>query len=134
MALACRFSRSYISESYTGASSFDDAMSGYQQQRDEAVTPMFELTLQFAAMQPPPPEMQALLGAVHGNPAAKGSTDAEEHEEDKAFEHGYLHSDVRKSAGGHSASRRTKAILPAPAAGLEKMRREVRRSCRIVPA
>ena len=70
----------------------------------------------------------------HGNPAAKGSTDAEEHEEDKAFEHGYLHSDVRKSAGGHSASRRTKAILPAPAAGLEKMRREVRRSCRIVPA
>src|SRR5204863_277507 len=54
-----------LDQSFTEASSFDDAMSGYQQQRDEAVTPMFELTLQFAAMQPPPPEMQALLGAVH---------------------------------------------------------------------
>ena len=59
-----------LDQSFTGASSFDDAMSGYQQQRDEAVTPMFELTLQFAAMQPPPPEMQALLGAVHGNQEA----------------------------------------------------------------
>jgi flavin-dependent dehydrogenase len=49
---------------------FDDAMLDYQQRRDEAAMPMFELTCQLAAMEPPPPEMQALLGAVHGNQEA----------------------------------------------------------------
>jgi hypothetical protein len=32
--------------------------------------PMYEFTCQFAQLQPPPPEMQALLGAVHGNQEA----------------------------------------------------------------
>ena len=45
-------------------------MHDYQQQRDEAALPMFELTCQFAAMEPPPPEMQALFGAMHGNQEA----------------------------------------------------------------
>ncbi len=49
---------------------FDDAMADYQQRRDEAAMPMFELTCQLAAMEPPPPEMQALLGAVNGNQEA----------------------------------------------------------------
>jgi hypothetical protein len=31
---------------------------------------MYEFTCQFAAMQPPPPEMQQLMGAVHGNQEA----------------------------------------------------------------
>jgi flavin-dependent dehydrogenase len=59
-----------LDQSFTGASSFDDAMRSYQQQRDEAATPMFELTLQLAAMEPPPPEMQALFGAMYGNEEA----------------------------------------------------------------
>ena len=28
---------------------------------------MFEFTCQFATLEPPPPEMQQLLGAMHGN-------------------------------------------------------------------
>ena len=42
-------------------------MPDYQQQRDEAAMPMFEFTCQLAAMEPPPPEMQQLFGAMHGN-------------------------------------------------------------------
>jgi len=42
------------------------ALAGYQEARD-LVLPMYEFTAQVASMQPPPPEMQQLLGAVHGN-------------------------------------------------------------------
>jgi flavin-dependent dehydrogenase len=59
-----------LDQSLSGDRPFDDAMRDYQQRRDEASMGMFELTLQFAALQPPPPEMQALLGAVHGNQQA----------------------------------------------------------------
>ena len=31
---------------------------------------MYELTTQLATLQPPPPELQQLLGAVHGNQEA----------------------------------------------------------------
>ena len=31
---------------------------------------MFEFTCQLATLEPPPPDMQHLLGAVHGNQAA----------------------------------------------------------------
>jgi 2-polyprenyl-6-methoxyphenol hydroxylase-like FAD-dependent oxidoreductase len=53
-----------LDESSTGARSFDDAMGNYQRTRDELVLPMYELTTQFAALEPPPPDMQELLGAV----------------------------------------------------------------------
>ena len=59
-----------LDQSFTGERPFDDAMADYQQQRDAAAMPMFELTCQLAAMEPPPPEMQQLLGAVHGNQEA----------------------------------------------------------------
>jgi flavin-dependent dehydrogenase len=59
-----------LDQSFTGERPFDDAMHDYQQQRDEATMPMFELTCQLAALEPPPPEMQHLLGAVHGNQEA----------------------------------------------------------------
>ncbi len=45
-------------------------MHDYQQQRDEAALPMYELTCQLAAMEPPPREMQALFGALQGNQEA----------------------------------------------------------------
>jgi hypothetical protein len=32
--------------------------------------PMYEFTTQLATLEPPPPEMQQLFGAIHGNPDA----------------------------------------------------------------
>jgi len=45
-------------------------MGEYQHDRDEQVLPMFEFTCQLATLQPPPPEMQQLLGAIQGNQKA----------------------------------------------------------------
>jgi 2-polyprenyl-6-methoxyphenol hydroxylase-like FAD-dependent oxidoreductase len=59
-----------LDQSFSGARSFDDAMSEYQSTRDEHVLPMFEFTCQLATLEPPPPELQQLLGAVHGNQEA----------------------------------------------------------------
>jgi 2-polyprenyl-6-methoxyphenol hydroxylase-like FAD-dependent oxidoreductase len=56
-----------VDESLSGVRSFDEAMRIYQTTRDEHVLPMYEFTCQFASMTPPPPEMQQLLAAVHGN-------------------------------------------------------------------
>jgi flavin-dependent dehydrogenase len=56
-----------VDESLSGARSFDVAMGDYQSTRDDHVLPMFEFTCQLATLEPPPPEMQQLLGAVHGN-------------------------------------------------------------------
>ena len=54
----------------SGRRPFDEAMAEYQRARDAHVLPMYEFTCQFAEMQPPPPEMQQLMGAVHGNQEA----------------------------------------------------------------
>jgi flavin-dependent dehydrogenase len=59
-----------LDESLSGTRAFDDAMAAYQSTRDEHVLPMFELTCQIAALEPPPPELQQLVGAMHGNQAA----------------------------------------------------------------
>jgi flavin-dependent dehydrogenase len=52
---------------WAGGAAYDDALGRYQQLRDAASLPTYELTLQFASMEPPPPQMQHLLGAIHGN-------------------------------------------------------------------
>ena len=54
----------------SGQRTFDDAMSAYQRERDEHAMPMYEFTCQLASLEPPPPEMQQLLGAIYGNQAA----------------------------------------------------------------
>jgi 2-polyprenyl-6-methoxyphenol hydroxylase-like FAD-dependent oxidoreductase len=59
-----------LDEALDGRRSFDAAMSEYQQTRDAAVLPMYEFTTQLATLEPPPPELQQLLGAVHGDPDA----------------------------------------------------------------
>ncbi len=59
-----------LDQAFTGARSFDDAMGEYQRERDEGVLPMYEFTCQLATLQPPPPEMQQLLGAIQGNQKA----------------------------------------------------------------
>jgi 2-polyprenyl-6-methoxyphenol hydroxylase-like FAD-dependent oxidoreductase len=59
-----------LDASLSGARSFDAALAAYQAKRDEEVLPMFDFTCQLATLEPPPPELQQLLGAVHGNPEA----------------------------------------------------------------
>jgi 2-polyprenyl-6-methoxyphenol hydroxylase-like FAD-dependent oxidoreductase len=58
-----------LDETFSGRP-FDVAMGTYQSTRDEHVFPMYEFTTQLATLEPPPPELQQLLGAVHGNQEA----------------------------------------------------------------
>jgi 2-polyprenyl-6-methoxyphenol hydroxylase-like FAD-dependent oxidoreductase len=58
-----------LDSAFAGRSSYDDALANYQAVRDEHAMPMYEMTFDFAQVdQPPPPETQALLAAVVGNP------------------------------------------------------------------
>jgi 2-polyprenyl-6-methoxyphenol hydroxylase-like FAD-dependent oxidoreductase len=59
-----------LDETFTGARDFDAAMGDYQATRDRQVLPMYELTTQLATLEPPPPDFQQLLFAMHGNQAA----------------------------------------------------------------
>jgi 2-polyprenyl-6-methoxyphenol hydroxylase-like FAD-dependent oxidoreductase len=55
---------------FAGDQPFDEAMSGYQAERDAHAMPMYEFTTQLATLEPAPPDMQELLGAIHGNQPA----------------------------------------------------------------
>ena len=59
-----------IDQSLSGARSFEEAMSEYQHTRDADVGAMYDFTCELATLEPPPPELQRILGAVHGNQAA----------------------------------------------------------------
>jgi flavin-dependent dehydrogenase len=59
-----------LDESFSGSRPFDAAMSDYQSTRDAHVLPMYEFTTQLAKLEPPPPDLQHLLGAAHGNQEA----------------------------------------------------------------
>ena len=56
-----------LDRALSGATPFEEAMAEYQTERDNRVLPMYDFTCQLATLEPPPPEMQRLLGAVHGN-------------------------------------------------------------------
>lgn len=56
-----------LTRTLSGSVSFDDAMAEYQSTRDAHVLAMYELTAEFASLEPPSPELQQLLGAVYGN-------------------------------------------------------------------
>lgn len=56
-----------IHRALTGADDLAAAMAAYQQERDSRVLPLYEFTTQLATLEPPPPEMQDLLGAVAAN-------------------------------------------------------------------
>lgn len=56
-----------LDEAFTGARPFDAAMGEYQSARDRRAMPFYEFTCQIATLQPPPPEMQRVFGAIHGN-------------------------------------------------------------------
>ncbi len=53
-----------------GESTYDAAMTSWHRARDNGAMPIYEFTSQLATLEPPPPEMQQLLGAVHGNQEA----------------------------------------------------------------
>jgi flavin-dependent dehydrogenase len=55
---------------FTGRCSFEEGMTDYQQTRDREAGPVYEFTDDFAQLQPPPPELQQLIGAMHGNQEA----------------------------------------------------------------
>ena len=56
-----------LDETFSGARDFEAAMADYQTRRDQHVLPMYEFTTQLATLEPPPPELQQLLGAIAGN-------------------------------------------------------------------
>ncbi len=59
-----------VDEALTGRRTYDDAMAGYHRARDQHVLPIYDFTTQMATLQPPPPEMERLLGSACGNQAA----------------------------------------------------------------
>lgn len=58
-----------LDDVFTGRRPFEEAGADYERARDAATMPLYELALQLAALAPPPPEMQALFGALRGNQA-----------------------------------------------------------------
>jgi 2-polyprenyl-6-methoxyphenol hydroxylase-like FAD-dependent oxidoreductase len=59
-----------LGDVFAGRVPFADALRRYQQARDDASLPMFELTCDFASLGPPAPELQRLLAAMVGNQEA----------------------------------------------------------------
>jgi flavin-dependent dehydrogenase len=61
---------SALDDTFAERRPYEDAMAGYQRARDEEVLPIYGLTCDFAKLEPPPPEMQQLIGAMQGNQQA----------------------------------------------------------------
>ena len=60
-----------LGDAFSEKRPFDEGMTAYQRTRDEAAMPVYEFTAEFASMEPPPPEMQQLIGAMQGNQEAQ---------------------------------------------------------------
>jgi 2-polyprenyl-6-methoxyphenol hydroxylase-like FAD-dependent oxidoreductase len=56
-----------LSPGLSGNGVFDDRLAAHEFARNERVRPMYEFTTHLAALAPPPPDMQALFGALRGN-------------------------------------------------------------------
>jgi flavin-dependent dehydrogenase len=56
-----------LGDAFSGDRPIEDALADYQQQRDEAVLPMYELVTEMATLAPPPPESAQLMFAMQGN-------------------------------------------------------------------
>ena len=59
-----------LDQALSGTRPYAQAMGEYQERRDLDALPIYEFTTQLATLEPPPPEMQQLLGASSGNQAA----------------------------------------------------------------
>jgi flavin-dependent dehydrogenase len=58
---------SAIDAGLSGKLPLEEALADYERQRNEAAMPMYELTHQFATLEPPPPEMQQLFAVLRHN-------------------------------------------------------------------
>jgi flavin-dependent dehydrogenase len=56
-----------LDSAFAGTRPYDAAMGEYQRKRDARVKPMYDFTCQLATLEPPPPELQQILAAAHGN-------------------------------------------------------------------
>jgi 2-polyprenyl-6-methoxyphenol hydroxylase-like FAD-dependent oxidoreductase len=56
-----------IDHGVAGRRPLEEALTRYEQTRNETTQSLYELTAQFAALEPPPAEMQELLGALRHN-------------------------------------------------------------------
>jgi 2-polyprenyl-6-methoxyphenol hydroxylase-like FAD-dependent oxidoreductase len=56
-----------LDDAHSGRRPFPEAMAAYQAARDRHVLPMYEFTADFASLEPPPPKLQQVLRAAHGN-------------------------------------------------------------------
>jgi flavin-dependent dehydrogenase len=61
---------SALDDAFAERRPYDDAMAAYHRARDDEALPMYELTCEFAKLEPPPPPMQQLIGAMVGNQEA----------------------------------------------------------------
>ena len=59
-----------LEEAWSGTASEEQALAAYQRDRLEPTLPMYDFTCQLASLEPPPPEMAALLQAISANPEA----------------------------------------------------------------
>ncbi len=59
-----------LHESFAGRRPYNDAMADYQRTRDQDSLPVYDFTCDFAKIEPPPPEMQQLIGAMQANQEA----------------------------------------------------------------
>jgi flavin-dependent dehydrogenase len=59
-----------LDRAFRGERSFDESMSAYQQARDSRTLPTYGFTTELATLEPPPVEVQQLLGAASGTQAA----------------------------------------------------------------
>jgi 2-polyprenyl-6-methoxyphenol hydroxylase-like FAD-dependent oxidoreductase len=56
-----------LGDVFTGRQELEVAMTAVQQRRDERVRPIYGFTTEMATLAPPPPEMEQLLGSIHGD-------------------------------------------------------------------
>jgi 2-polyprenyl-6-methoxyphenol hydroxylase-like FAD-dependent oxidoreductase len=59
-----------LDQAFAGTRTFEEAMTAYQRDRDDHARPMYEFTCGLATLEPPPPEMQKLIAAIHGRKTA----------------------------------------------------------------
>jgi 2-polyprenyl-6-methoxyphenol hydroxylase-like FAD-dependent oxidoreductase len=59
-----------LDEALGGKRPYDETMGDYRSTRDARVLPMYEMTAQIAALQPPDPQLVQLVGAMQGNQEA----------------------------------------------------------------
>jgi flavin-dependent dehydrogenase len=61
-----------IDDGLAGRRPLEDALADYERRRNEAALPIYELTHQLAALEPPAPDMQALFAALRDDPEQTG--------------------------------------------------------------